>query len=1615
MWCCVFSPADASAVSDNPVADRVAVVAQHNPAWEATPVQEWSRQMVQAWLVDTRMPSEVLEFLTAFTGRALEALYREASAAGGASGIKDPKDQLGSHKFALYAALEELFCPAHTPPAAKASSATRSRAPRELARGVSRTETTGCDPVPSARPGGEDVTDTVPRDAATRGGVVLEAAFAAQTADGKACSVPGSRPARPGDVEEERRNYHFTDHGAYLASVDVAAATSKASEFLEKIGSLVTPVATFVGSVMDSAPWLGCVVKACSKLVEGVQGVYAAKESCLELAEIAWTVAATLDKHKSRIRENEATTRQVQQLEDALEEGVALVNKFSKRSFLVKIYFCRRTEEEFQEVTTNILRQVDLLQFDVVADVSGVVNDVSADVQTMKNMVAEIQSRVSAGGMSRNDEDNALRRKIEDLGGMSAVLSSDAALGEVVASMGAQGQVVAGLAREVAASMEQLLEFHRKGTHSIIRNDELRVFWSEEIKGNEVDTKTFVRKLAAWLRGVSFEHELASSLDDNSKTDAKKLVVELIVELDADDVSIATFKVNPSLVDSVFPANKNVADRVREILGNGVTYCTVPELPDPLQQREDDVETVVEALDEKPVAVVHGSPGSGRRVLAHIIAREVMKDHPAGLLHVDLKEMWRSEEDIVKEVGLQLGRDWKQARDMTDFLRATTRVHRGSVLLVITGVTSELWKQARRKAEGRGLRPLVTGLLQRFKEQSLQVLGQRQGVSILVTSEAELDVEGLEEDIKKAVRHISVNPLDERDLAKLRSLRHAPSRASTAEDDGLSDEQRDVLVCLGVFTGSFDIEAATAVLDRLDAAALLRELVEAGYVQLWQESGRWELDEEARRLAQTHAGSAGREEVAQCAERRFIAHIEKIAGRLKEWTEGSEQLQARMIFMRERHNILRATEICSDDHYSLLSHSLGGTVARQDQFKDAMELFDSARRIQEKAFGPEHPDVAETLADMGGVMVEQDRLDEAMRLYERALHVFEQACGSESPGAEHTKMAKTLACMGGVMHAKDKLDDAMQQYERALRIFEKVHGTEHSEVAATLVCMGSVMHDQDKPVEGMELYDCALEMLEKLHGPEHTAVATALADIGQVMRKHNKLDEAMKQYVRALGIEKQAYGPDHTAVAMTLVNMGGVMRDQGKLDDAMELYEHALRIEEKAYGPEHSAVAGTIARIGCVVRKQGKLDDAMRLYERARGTEHTEVSGTLHRIGKVMRGQDKLDDAMRLYKRMLGIEQRVYGPEHSEVAATLVCMGSVMRDQNKPDAAMRLYKRALRIYEEKCGPESKEVATTLDRMGKVMEEQDKLDDAMRVYERLLLIEKIKHGPEHSAVADTLVCMGIVKRKQDKLDEAMRLFKRAQRIDQKVHEAEHSEVAMTLVSTGRVVREQDKLDDAMRLYERALRILEQVGKLESEDEATTLLCMGDVMRDQDKLDDAMQLYERALQIYKEKCGPESKDVATTLNNMANVMRDQGKLDDAMRLYERALRIRYTKYGPEHSEVATTLADMGVMRKQDDLDKAMELFERALRIREQVYGPEHSAVAVTLVDIGDVKLEQGHLDDAMRLYERALRIQEQVYGPEHSKVAAVLQSVDDVRKKVDAPRRSDCFCFCFGGRR
>ena len=233
-------------------------------------------------------------------------------------------------------------------------------------------------------------------------------------------------------------------------------------------------------------------------------------------------------------------------------------------------------------------------------------------------------------------------------------------------------------------------------------------------------------------------------------------------------------------------------------------------------------------------------------------------------------------------------------------------------------------------------------------------------------------------------------------------------------------------------------------------------------------------------------------------------------------------------------------------------------------FAGAKAAFQRALKIDEAAYGPDHPEVATDVSNLGGVLHDLGDLAEAKAAYERALRIAEKAYGHE-----HPNVGVALSNLGNVLGNIGDLAGAKAACKRALRIAEKAYGLEHPNVAIAVNNLGGVLHDMGDLAGAKAAFEQALRSSERTYGPDHPIVARYASNLGVVLRKLGDLAGAKATLERALRVDKKVHGPDHPEVARDLNNLGLVLKRMGDLAGARAAYEMALNTCRNVLGNEH--------------------------------------------------------------------------------------------------------------------------------------------------------------------------------------------------------------------------------------------------------------------------------------------------------------------------------------------------------------------------------------------------------------------------------------------------------------
>ena len=228
------------------------------------------------------------------------------------------------------------------------------------------------------------------------------------------------------------------------------------------------------------------------------------------------------------------------------------------------------------------------------------------------------------------------------------------------------------------------------------------------------------------------------------------------------------------------------------------------------------------------------------------------------------------------------------------------------------------------------------------------------------------------------------------------------------------------------------------------------------------------------------------------------------------------------------------------------------------KYESAIPLARQALEMQEKALGPDHPDVAAALNNLASLYRYNGQAALAESLYRRALDIDEKALGPD-----HAEVARDLSNLASLYDSEKRYADAEPLYKWALATDEKALGPDHPDVATDLNNLAGLYESQSRYAEAQPLRERLLAIREKALGPDHPGVATDLNSLASVYVRQGRYAEAESSYKRALAIQEKAHGLDPPEVAATLSNLGSLYESQSRHAEAESSYTRASAIKEE--------------------------------------------------------------------------------------------------------------------------------------------------------------------------------------------------------------------------------------------------------------------------------------------------------------------------------------------------------------------------------------------------------------------------------------------------------------------
>ncbi|MHC1742783.1 MAG: tetratricopeptide repeat protein [Syntrophobacteraceae bacterium] len=296
----------------------------------------------------------------------------------------------------------------------------------------------------------------------------------------------------------------------------------------------------------------------------------------------------------------------------------------------------------------------------------------------------------------------------------------------------------------------------------------------------------------------------------------------------------------------------------------------------------------------------------------------------------------------------------------------------------------------------------------------------------------------------------------------------------------------------------------------------------------------------------------------------------------------AELHETKFEFEQARQSIEEAVQL---DYTWWEPHNRSGVLAfRSARWGDAGKAFNEAERLVKGETGR-----AVVLNNLAQLLQATNRLSEAEPLMRRALQIDEK-----SFGPDHPNVAMRLSNLAQLLQATNRLSEAELLMRRTLQIDENSFGPDHPNVARDLNNLAGLLMATNRLSEAEPLMRRALEIAEKGFGPEHPKVAIALNNLAGMLKGTNRLSEAEPLMRRALEIDEKSFGSDHPDVARDLNNLAGLLKATNRLSEAELLSRRHLVIFlvfTLKTGHLHPHLAAALENYGYLLEQMSIPDD----------------------------------------------------------------------------------------------------------------------------------------------------------------------------------------------------------------------------------------------------------------------------------------------------------------------------------------------------------------------------------------------------------------------------------------
>ena len=334
-----------------------------------------------------------------------------------------------------------------------------------------------------------------------------------------------------------------------------------------------------------------------------------------------------------------------------------------------------------------------------------------------------------------------------------------------------------------------------------------------------------------------------------------------------------------------------------------------------------------------------------------------------------------------------------------------------------------------------------------------------------------------------------------------------------------------------------------------------------------------------------------------------------------------------------------------------MAGTIGELYSNLGYFEASEEALSMALSTGEEAFGPNHPEIANLLAERAKLYYRTSQYDAGLEAVEQA----EEILTNNDVDPLDPLWDEVYDMQGALADRQGNYERSEEAYRQLRALREAQYGPDHPQTATTLVRIASSYQTRQDPSTAETYYRDGLSVLEDHYSEPNRNLAQTRSMLSTTLNSR----------------------------AQNLLEEGDSAEAQAYFEEATDLLYAAIDDFEALYGPEHPESIGTYSELAGVYRRKGDLEQAEALYRETLDRQrdalppgHARLAWTLNGLGHALSDQGDPEAALPYFEEALDIIQANMPPESPLLATARLATASTLVDLDRHAEAESLYVQA---------------------------------------------------------------------------------------------------------------------------------------------------------------------------------------------------------------------------------------------------------------------------------------------------------------------------------------------------